>query len=82
MIVTSPPYALVFKKEYGNIDAKDYVKWFMDFAKEFYRILKDDGSLVINIGGSWNKGEPTRSTYQFELVIELAKIFNLAQEFY
>lgn len=82
LIVTSPPYALVFKKEYGNVDAQDYVKWFMGFAQEFHRVLKDDGSLVINIGGSWNKGVPTRSTYHFELIIELAKVFHLAQEFY
>ena len=82
LIVTSPPYALVFKKEYGNVDASEYVKWFMDFALEFKRILKNSGSLVINIGGSWNRGEPTRSTYQFELVVALAKLFHLAQEFY
>lgn len=82
LIVTSPPYALVFKKEYGNVDADRYVDWFIGFAKEFYRILKDDGSLVINIGGSWNKGNPTRSLYQFELLIELSKQFHLAQEFY
>jgi site-specific DNA-methyltransferase (cytosine-N4-specific) len=82
LIVTSPPYALVFKKEYGNVNADDYVKWFMDFANEFQRVLKEDGSLVINIGGSWNKGKPTRSTYHFELIIELAKKFHLAQEFF
>ena len=82
LIVTSPPYALVFKKEYGNVDAQDYVQWFLGFANEFHRVLKEDGSLVINIGGSWNKGTPTRSTYQFELIIELAKMFKLAQEFY
>lgn len=82
LIFTSPPYALVFKKEYGNVDADEYVEWFMKFAKEFYRVLKDDGSLVIDIGGVWNKGEPTRSLYQFELLIELSKQFRLAQEFY
>ena len=54
----------------------------MKFAKEFYRILDDNGSLVIDIGGSWNKGKPTRSTYHFELLIELTKMFHLAQEFY
>lgn len=82
LIVTSPPYALVFKKEYGNVDADKYLDWFVVFANEFYRILKDDGSLVIDIGGSWNKGSPTRSLYQFELLIELSKQFHLAQEFY
>jgi len=82
LIITSPPYALVFKKEYGNVDAKDYVNWFMPFADEFLRILKEDGSLIIDIGGSWNRGAPTRSLYQFELLIRLAKKFHLAQEFY
>lgn len=82
LIVTSPPYALVFKKEYGNVDACDYVEWFLTFTTQFHRILTDDGSLVINVGGSWNKGNPTRSTYHFQLLLELSKIFNLAQEFY
>ncbi|MFQ6100038.1 MAG: DNA-methyltransferase [Anaerolineae bacterium] len=84
LIVTSPPFALKRKKEYGNVDAKDYVPWFMVFAVEFKRILKDTGSLVIDIGGSWVKGQPTRSLYHFELVIALCKTlgFHLAQEFY
>ena len=84
LIVTSPPFALKRKKEYGNVDAKDYVPWFVDFAVEFKRILKDTGSLVIDIGGTWVSGQPTRSLYHFELVIALCKTlgFHLAQEFY
>ena len=84
LIVTSPPFALKRKKEYGNVNAKDYVPWFEDFAVEFKRVLKDEGSLVIDIGGTWIKGQPTRSLYHFELVIALCKTlgFHLAQEFY
>ncbi len=84
LIVTSPPFALKRKKEYGNVDAKDYVPWFIDFAVEFKRILKNTGSLVIDIGGTWVKGQPTRSLYHFELVLALCKTlgFHLAQEFY
>ena len=83
-IVTSPPFALKRKKEYGNVEAKDYVPWFVDFAVEFKRVLKEEGSLVIDIGGTWIKGQPTRSLYHFELVIALCKTlgFHLAQEFY
>lgn len=83
-IITSPPYALHFKKEYGNVAKEDYVEWFLDFAREFYRILKDDGSFILNIGGSYNKGLPTRSLYQYKLLIDIVeKIgFHLAQEFY
>jgi|YNPNPStandDraft_1061719.scaffolds.fasta_scaffold12732_2 DNA modification methylase len=84
LIITSPPFALERKKEYGNVDSREYVPWFMDFAVEFKRVLKQNGSLVIDIGGSWNKGQPTRSLYHFELVIALCKTlgFYLAQEFY
>ncbi|MBR8834170.1 MAG: site-specific DNA-methyltransferase [Stigonema ocellatum SAG 48.90 = DSM 106950] len=89
LICTSPPFALVRKKEYGNVDADEYVEWFKDFALHFYRILKPTGSLVIDIGGSWIKGVPVRSLYHFELVVNLCKSkekggvgFYLAQELY
>lgn len=89
LICTSPPFALVRKKEYGNVDADEYVEWFKDFATQFYRILKPTGSLVIDIGGSWVKGMPVRSLYHFELVVALCKLkekgglgFYLAQELY
>ena len=51
-VVTSPPYALHFKKEYGNVDKAAYVEWFLPFAQEIKRILKPDGSFILNIGGS------------------------------
>lgn len=84
LIMTSPPFGLVRKKEYGNVDADEYVNWFRPFAKEFKRILREDGSLVIDIGGSWIPGQPTRSLYHYELLITLCKDFgfNLAQEFF
>ena len=84
LIVTSPPFALQRKKEYGNVAAENYVEWFLPFAEEFFRVLKPDGSLVIDIGGSWTKGVPTRSLYHFELLIALVKDvhFHLAEEFY
>lgn len=84
LVVTSPPYALQFKKEYGNVSKKEYVEWFLDFAKEIHRVLKDDGSFVLNIGGSYNKGFPTRSLYHYKLVIALVEQlnFHLAQEFF
>ncbi|MCT7950516.1 site-specific DNA-methyltransferase [Ancylothrix sp. C2] len=89
LICTSPPFALLRKKEYGNVDADEYLEWFTPFAKQFYRILKPQGSLVIDIGGSWIKGYPVRSLYHFELVVNLCKPqhkgglgFYLAQELY
>ncbi len=84
LIMTSPPYALHFKKEYGNVDQGDYVEWFLGFAEHFHRILTDDGSLVVDIGGAWTPRKPTRSLYHFELLIALCRRigFHLAQEFY
>ncbi len=84
LIVTSPPFGLVRKKDYGNVEADEYVDWFKSFAAEFHRVLKDDGSLVIDIGGAWNKGYPTRNLYHFKLLIMLCEEldFHLAQEFY
>lgn len=81
-VITSPPYALHFKKEYGNVAKSDYVTWFLDFAGEIFRVLTDDGSFVINIGGSYNQGTPTRSLYHFKLLIALVEEvgFHLAQE--
>lgn len=84
LIMTSPPFALTRKKDYGNKQEDDYLKWFQDFAEQFHRILKDDGSLVIDLGGAWKPGLPVRSLYHFKLLIMLCEEFdfNLAQEFY
>jgi len=84
LVITSPPYALHFQKEYGNVDQKKYVKWFLPFAEEIKRILKPDGSFVLNIGGAWTPGAPTRSLYHFRLLIALCDKtgFHLAQEFF
>lgn len=84
LVITSPPYALHFKKEYGNVSKAEYVEWFLEFAREIKRILTNDGSFVLNIGGSFNKGEPTRSLYHYKLLIELVETidFKLAQELF
>lgn len=84
LIMTSPPFGLVRKKEYGNVEAEKYLDWFRPFAHEFYRVLKNNGSFVIDIGGSWVPGTPTRSLYHFKLLIMFCEEFgfHLAQDFY
>ena len=84
LVITSPPYALHFKKAYGNVEKSEYVEWFKPFARQILRILRDDGSFVLNIGGSWNPGQPTRSLYHYKLLIALVEEigFYLAQECY
>jgi site-specific DNA-methyltransferase (cytosine-N4-specific) len=86
LIVTSPPFALIHQKDYGNESQSDYVRWFQPFADEFWRMLKPTGSLVIDLGGSWEPGRPVKSLYAFELLISLCRRpqrrFHLAQDFY
>lgn len=84
LIMTSPPFGLVRKKSYGNEDADDYCEWFRPFAEGFKRVLTDKGSLVIDIGGAWIPGQPTRSLYHFKLLIMLVEEFgfHLCQEHY
>lgn len=82
LVVTSPPYALHFQKAYGNVAKGEYVSWFLPFAKEIKRVLRDDGSFILNLGGSYNPGLPTRSIYHFKLAVALVEElgFHLAQE--
>lgn len=86
LIVTSPPFPLTFqkKKPYNTAELNGYVDWFLEFAAEYKRVLCDDGSLVIDTGGVWNKGTPTRSLYQAHLLIALTEKlgFHFAQDFY
>jgi site-specific DNA-methyltransferase (cytosine-N4-specific) len=82
LVMTSPPFALTRKKEYGNEPFDRYLEWFMPFCEEIKRVLKNTGSFVLDIGGAWVPGVPVRSVYHFELAVKLAKTFHLAQEFY
>ena len=89
LICTSPPFALLRQKAYGNVAAHEYIDWFMQFSREFKRVLKPQGSLVIDIGGTWIRGVPVRSLYHYELVLRLCQAeenggcgFFLSQELY
>jgi len=52
LVVTSPPFALTRKKAYGNKEDNQYAEWFMPFAAQIRRILKEDGSFVLDLGGA------------------------------
>lgn len=46
--------------------------------------MAEDGSFVLNIGGAWTPGQPTRSIYTYKLLVELVETIglHLAQEFF
>jgi len=81
LVFTSPPFALRRQKAYGNVAADEYIAWFMPIAEQVRRILRSDGSFVMELGGAWNRGG-TRSLFPYELLLRLGKIFHLAQDFY
>lgn len=84
LFLTSPPFALQRQKDYGNADQFEYVQWFSSFAEIVYKKLKPAGSFVIDLGGAYQKGVPTRSLYNFRLLIHLCDAlgFHLAEDFY
>jgi site-specific DNA-methyltransferase (cytosine-N4-specific) len=82
LVMTSPPFALRRQKAYGNVAAGEYVSWFWPFAEEIHRVLRPDGSFVMELGGAWNRGSGTRSLFPYELILRLGEIFHLAQDFY
>ncbi len=71
LIFTSPPYADNRKKTYKGIPIKDYVNWFSPISSELYRVLKRDGTFILNIKERAENGE--RQTYVLELILELKK---------
>jgi site-specific DNA-methyltransferase (cytosine-N4-specific) len=86
LIVTSPPFPLTFRKKhpYNTVGEQHFVDWFLHYARECHRVLAADGSLVIDVGGVWNKGSATKSLYQYRLLLALCDklSFRLAQDFY
>ncbi len=62
LIFTSPPYADSRQKTYGGIHPDRYVKWFIPIAKQLRRVLKKNGSFVLNIKERVVNGE--RHTYE------------------
>jgi len=84
LVVTSPPFALLREKAYGNVDQGDYVNWLCGFGPLVRRVLKPSGSFVVDLGGAYQRGFPVRSLYNFRILIRLVDEtrFHLAEEFY
>ena len=83
LIFTSPPFPLNRKKAYGNIKGDEYVEWLAGFARPLVDLLKPEGSIVIEIGNSWNPGEPTMSTLGLRSLLKFLECgnLNLCQQF-
>ena len=73
LIITSPPFPLNNKKQYGNKKGQEYLQWFKDLAPTFSKLLAKNGSLVIEIGNSWEPERPVQSLLHLECLFELVK---------
>jgi len=71
LVVTSPPYADNRRKTYQGFPIKKYVSLFLPIADELKRVLKPEGSFVLNIKERAVDGE--RQTYVLELILALKK---------
>lgn len=84
LIITSPPFSLQRHKDYGEVSQEEYVDWLLQFGTEAYGKLKDTGSLVIDLGGAYQKGHPVRALYPFRFMIKMCDDigYKLAQDMY
>jgi DNA modification methylase len=83
LIFTSPPFPLNRKKAYGNLTGEKYVKWLAEFAPKLQKLLKPNGSIVLELGNAWEPGQPVMSTLALEALLAFRKKgkLHLAQQF-
>lgn len=84
LAVTSPPFALLRPKPYGNTVDDAYLDWLTGFARALRPKLADTGSFVLDMGGAYQRGAPRRSLVQWKFLIRVVEElgFSLAQECY
>ena len=84
LVMTSPPFALLRQKSYGNVEETEYVQWIKPFGQEVFRVLKASGSFVLDLGGAYRSGVPSRSLYNFRVLLAFCDEigFHLAEDFY
>ncbi len=84
LVITSPPFALLRQKAYGNKDQAGYVDWLCGFGAEVRRVLRETGSFVLDLGGAYQRGVPVRSLYQYRVLLKMCDEvgFYLAEEFF
>ena len=71
LILTSPPYALTRPKAYGNLPPRQWIDWMLRLCEGWRELLTPTGSLLLNLGPTWNAGEATQNTYIERLLIAL-----------
>jgi DNA methylase len=83
LILISPPFPLNKQKRYGNLVGQKYARWLSGFAKTFEEYLSPNGSIVLEIGNSWESGQPTMSLLGLKSLLAFLRAgkYVLCQEF-
>jgi len=83
LIFTSPPFPLNRKKKYGNLQGEEYINWLKGLALTFRGLLKRKGSIVMEVGNSWEEGKPVMSTLALKALLAFLETgkFHLCQQF-
>lgn len=72
LCVTSPPYPLRVKRNYGNVDEKAWVDFIVRTLEPIVNNLVPGGSIVLNVSNDiFKKGVPSRSLYLERMVLAL-----------
>jgi site-specific DNA-methyltransferase (cytosine-N4-specific) len=70
-IITSPPYPIIKGRQYGTFETKELIDLIVSLCGQWKSLLKGDGSLVLNLGDCFVKGEPTLNLYQERILLRL-----------
>ncbi|MBE9171381.1 site-specific DNA-methyltransferase [Pleurocapsales cyanobacterium LEGE 06147] len=70
LIFTSPPFPLNSKKSYGNMLGEEYRNWFSSLAPLFAEMLTNNGSIVIELGNSWEPSRPVQSLLPLQCLLD------------
>lgn len=83
LIFTSPPFPLNRKKSYGNPKGEEYLEWLCSLAPRLVDLLTPDGSIVLEIGNSWESGRPIMSTLPIRALLRFQEAagLSLCQQF-
>ncbi len=82
LIFTSPPFPLNTKKKYGNLKGEEYLRWLAGFGPLFRELLSPNGSIVMELGNSWEPGFPAMSTLALRALLNFQETnkLHLCQE--
>jgi site-specific DNA-methyltransferase (adenine-specific) len=74
IVVTSPPYniGVKYSRYKDNLPLDDYLKWLTKWAEQVNRVMKESGSLFLNIGS-----KPSAPDIPFRVQESLSKVFHL-----